>query len=152
MSQDKTQCARITQSLTFLEMNQDNYCLSPSPETDEITSKRCLLLSNSTTATGLTRSWLWGVYDNLVNISTLHVEAIVQSSDSNGIGAVLKGQLDSCGKKDALVGVLLVERVDVIFIAVDDDATDAANLPCSVDAIGLSHGWKERKSVMSIRE
>jgi len=83
--------------------------------------------------------WLGGIDNDLVQISTLDVLAIVKTTDSDGIGAVLEWQFDGCGQQDTLVCVLLVERVHIIFVTIDDDAADTANLPGAVDTVRLSH-------------
>jgi hypothetical protein len=87
--------------------------------------------------------WLGGIDNDLVQISTLDVLAIVKTTDSDGIGAVLEWQFDGGGQQDTLVCVLLVEGVHVIFVTIDDDAADTANLPGAVDTVRLSHSCGE---------
>lgn len=88
---------------------------------------------------------LGGIDDDLVQISSLDVFAIVETTNGDGVGAVLKGQLDRSGEQDALVGVLLEEGVHVILVTVDNDAANATKLPGAVDAVRLSHSYGGRQ-------
>jgi hypothetical protein len=84
----------------------------------------------------LTLLLLRGVNHNPIQIRTLDTLAIVKTTNSNSVLALLERKKQRRREDNALVRILLVQSVNVLLIAINDDAADAANGPGSVDAIG----------------
>ena len=90
------------------------------------------------------------INNNAIKIRALVIEAVVQTSNSDGVLALLEGKEKRSGQEDSLVGILLIERVDLVGLAVDDNAADAADLPGAVDAIGCAHGLVTEAHVVNV--
>lgn len=90
------------------------------------------------------------INNNAIKIRALVIEAVMQTSNSDGVLALLQRQKERSGQDDSLVGILLIERVDLVSLAVDDDAADAADLPSAVDAIGCAHGLVTEAHIVNV--
>lgn len=75
------------------------------------------------------------VHNDPVKIGALEVDSVAKATNSDCVLALLQRQQQRAGNNDSLVGVSLVESVDVFCVAIHHDAADATELPCSSDSI-----------------
>lgn len=70
------------------------------------------------------------VDDNLINICPFIVKPVEETTDSDSIRATLiERELQRGRQDDALMRIPLVQGLDVLRLAIDYDAADAAELP-----------------------
>lgn len=84
---------------------------------------------------------LRGVHNDPVKIRSLVVDSVAKAADSDSVLALLERQQQRAGNNDSLVGIPLVESVDVFCVAIHHDAADATELPCSSDSIRCTLGY-----------
>lgn len=88
------------------------------------------------------RLLLWRVDNNLVDVCSLVVESIEETSDRNSVlAALLQSELQGSRQNDALVRVSLIQGFEVLGLTIDHNTADAAKLPRAPNTIWRSPGW-----------